>query len=105
MEESEVYFPSAGIYEFGWLIEKSQAETERVVLVDVGGGKGHSQAATLKEYQNLPQERCVLEDRVEVIKAVKEVNDPILNTVKKVAIDFNTEQPVKGKPGRALDPY
>ena len=83
MEKSEKYFPSARIYDFGWLVEKVQAEPERVVLVDVGGGKGHSLAATLENYPSLPRHRCVLEDREKVIKAVEDVNDPALSAVLK----------------------
>lgn len=96
MEEIERYFPTRGTYDFGWLTEKAQAEPKRTVLVDVGCGKGHSMAAILQEFPGLPPSRCVLQDRDEVIKAVEDVNDEALSPVEKMAIDFNTEQPVKG---------
>lgn len=96
MEEAERYLPTSGTYNFGWLVKKAQAEPDRPVLVDVGSGKGHSLAAILQDYPSLPASRCVLQDRDEVIKAVKDVNDPILSAVQKMGIDFNVAQPVKG---------
>ena len=96
MEEVERYLPTKGLYDFRWLVKKAEAEPERTVLVDVGCGKGHSTAATLQDYRSLPPERCVLEDRAEVIEAIEGVNDPSLSAVRKIAIDFHVEQPVKG---------
>lgn len=97
MEAAERYLPTSGTYDFEWLVEKAQAEPERTVLVDVGGGKGHSLAAILQDYPGLPPNRCVLQDRDEVIKVVEEVNDPVLSAVDRIPIDFNAEQPVKGR--------
>ena len=91
-------------YSFGWLVDKARVELGRAVLVDVGGGKGHSLAAILRDYPGLPRERCALQDRGEVIKAVEEVNDPVLSTVRKMTVDFHTEQPVKGRHDTSIHP-
>lgn len=96
-EAAERFLPTSGLYDFRAVVEKAQVEKERAVLVDVGGGNGHCLATILREYPNIPQERCVLQDRNEVLKAAEDVNDPALSAVKKVPIDFHHEQPVKGR--------
>ncbi|MBE3045157.1 hypothetical protein IMZ48_21910 [Candidatus Bathyarchaeota archaeon] len=96
---------AAGLrYDFGRLVDKARAEPGRAVLVDVGGGKGHSLAAILRDHPGLPRERCVLQDRGEVIEAVEEVNDPVLSTIRKMAADFHTDQPVKGRHNTSIHP-
>ncbi|KAH8893060.1 O-methyltransferase [Thozetella sp. PMI_491] len=90
--------PITGIYDFGWLVAKSQAEpdVDRVLFVDVGGGQGQSIKAIHKENPSLPLNRYLLQDLAEVLEAVKKVDDPELREVPKMAIDFHQGQPVKG---------
>ncbi len=95
LEESQ---PIAGIYDFGWVVAKAQAEldSKRLLFVDVGGGKGQSIKAIHKENPGLPLSRYLLQDLAEVIETVKALDDPELREVQKMAIDFHREQPVKG---------
>jgi hypothetical protein len=88
--------PAAGIYDFGWLVEKAKQEPDRPVFVDVGGGKGHALLAIQKEFPELPLDRMVLQDRPESIQAVEATGDPSLAKVQKVAMDFHQDQPTKG---------
>ncbi|CAM1510019.1 Fc.00g003540.m01.CDS01 [Cosmosporella sp. VM-42] len=90
--------PIAGIYDFSWAVDKAKEspESERIIFVDVGGGKGHAIKAIHQEFPDLPLNRCLLQDRPEVIEAVATLNDPKLSHVQKQAIDFHLEQPSKG---------
>jgi O-methyltransferase domain len=94
----EARMPIAGIYDFGWLVAKAEAEptSDRPLFVDVGGGRGQAIVAIRKEFPGLLLPRCVLQDRPEVIEQGKATDDPELRGVQRMAIDFHTEQPVKG---------
>jgi len=100
----EASMPIAGIYDFSWVVSKAQAEpaSERLLFVDVGGGKGQAIRAIHNEFPGLPLSRCLLQDLTEVIETVKTLDDADLREVQKMAIDFHQEQPVKGK--RAIHP-
>lgn len=97
----EEKMPIAGIYDFGWLVERAAAtaevEKDRPVLVDVGAGRGQAIRAIHRENPGLPLERCVLQDRAEVVAAVRELDDEDMRLVQKQVIDFHKEQPVKGE--------
>jgi hypothetical protein len=95
----EQSMPIAGIYDFSWVAAWSQAQphSDRLLFVDVGGGKGQAIKAIHKENPGLPLNRCLLQDLPEVIDTVKTLDDPEMREVKKMAIDFHREQPVKGK--------
>jgi hypothetical protein len=97
----EAKMPIAGIYDFTWLIEKAQQDTTdeakaRAVFVDVGAGKGQAIVAIRKEFPGLPLERIILQDRPEVVEAVKKLDDENLRGVQTIPIDFHKAQPVKG---------
>ncbi|OLN82366.1 Demethylsterigmatocystin 6-O-methyltransferase 10 [Colletotrichum chlorophyti] len=94
----EEKMPISGIYDFGWVVEHAtkDAETDRVLFVDVGGGRGQSIRAIHRENPGLPLGRCVLEDRPEVIEVVEKLDDEDMRLVQKQVIDFHKEQPVKG---------
>ncbi len=42
MSVSQRRVPTIGMYEMDWVIEKAKQEPERLIWVDVGGGKGHT---------------------------------------------------------------
>ncbi|KAK1997564.1 O-methyltransferase [Colletotrichum falcatum] len=90
--------PIAGIYDFGWVVERAAADPSsgRPLLVDVGAGRGQSIRAIHRENPGLPLDRCVLQDRPEVVEAVEGLDDEDMRLVRKQAIDFHAEQPVKG---------
>jgi len=87
---------TAGMYDFAWLAEKAKQEPERTVFVDVGGGKGHCILTICKEFPGIPLNRCVLQERPEIIQAVEAAGDPGLAEIQKVVIDFHVDQPNKG---------
>ncbi|KAG8162552.1 hypothetical protein KVR01_008317 [Diaporthe batatas] len=100
---------TAGIYDFSWLVSAVRAEDEeparatpdseheaRAVLVDVGGGKGGAVRAIHREFPGLPIRRFVLEDTPEMLEAGRLLDEPELAGVRRVALDFHRDQPVKG---------
>jgi hypothetical protein len=99
MQNIESRMPIAGIYDFSWLVElaKKDAGSEKPLFVDVGGGQGQAIKAIHHEFPGLPLERCVLQDRPEVIGMVEKMEDPELKLVKKMVIDFHKAQPLQGK--------
>lgn len=99
MAHIESRMPIAGIYDFSWLVSEVEKhpDSDRPVLVDVGGGKGQAIKAIHAEFPGLPLRRCVLQDRPEVIEAGKALNEPELADIQRMSINFHKEQPVKGK--------
>jgi len=100
----ESWSPASGIYDFTWLTEKAKQEPERVVFVDVGGGRGHAILAIHDEFPGLPLGRFVLQDREETIEAVVAEGHPQMEEVQKVAIDFFVAQPTKGMIQKLFSP-
>ncbi|KAF1812710.1 O-methyltransferase [Eremomyces bilateralis CBS 781.70] len=98
MQAMESQLPIGGIYDFKWIGEeaKSGKNPERPLIVDVGGSAGHALKFIMEETPDIPQERCVLEDRPETIADTKKTGDPTLANVQMVEHDFYAEQPVKG---------
>jgi len=94
----EQSMPITGMYDFSWVVAWSQGQphSDRPLFVDVGGGKGQAIKAIHKENPGLPLSRCILQDLPEVIDTVETLDDPEMREVKKMAIDFHREQPVKG---------
>ncbi|KAF5485197.1 Methyltransferase fsa4 [Colletotrichum siamense] len=93
----EEKMPISGIYDFTWVVDYAKANpTDRAVFVDVGAGRGQSIKAIHKENPELPLDRCVLQDRPEVVEAVKQLDDADMRLVRKQVIDFHKEQPEKG---------
>ncbi|KAH8685251.1 O-methyltransferase [Ilyonectria robusta] len=96
MKTIESQMPATGMYDFDWVKGELAKQTERMLFVDVGGSKGHSLQAVCEANSWLPRERCMLQDRDEVIEEVKLSDSPGLRGVKMMGHDFNLEQPVKG---------
>jgi hypothetical protein len=98
MAAVEAKMPIAGIYDFGWVVSLAQEDpaSDRILFVDVGGGKGQAIKAISNEFPGLPLHRCVLQDRLEVIETVVAMDEPKMKGVQKMATDFHQEQPVKG---------
>ena len=95
------YGGPASIYSFSWLGELAKGEIkhdkQRALLVDVGGSHGATVKHILEANPSIPAERCVVQDRAEVIEESIQRDDPALRAVRKMSHDFNNEQPVKGK--------
>lgn len=92
----EEKMPISGIYDFSSVIERGLEQPERPIFVDVGGGRGQAIKAIRGEYPSLRIDRCVLQDRPEVLEAMKSLDDHDLRGVQTMAIDFHQEQPLKG---------
>ncbi|KAJ5972066.1 uncharacterized protein N7479_001984 [Penicillium vulpinum] len=91
--------PITGMYDFGWIeeyIKNHDIDSERPILVDVGGGKGQALRQILQEHPSIPASRCVLQDQPEVIEqAIQESHEGLIS-VKKMAASFFEPQPIKG---------
>ncbi|KXX80342.1 (RS)-norcoclaurine 6-O-methyltransferase [Madurella mycetomatis] len=94
MGAAEEHMPALGSYDLSWVVQVAANSGDRPLVVDVGGGKGQALKSIFTATPGLPRHRCVLEDLAEVVEASKD--DPELTDVKKVAIDFHKDQPVKG---------
>lgn len=90
----EEHMPALGSYDLSWAVQVAANSEDRPLVVDVGGGKGQALKSMFAATPGLPRHRCVLEDLAEVVEASKD--DPELADVKRVAIDFHKDQPVKG---------
>ncbi|KAK3700196.1 hypothetical protein LTR37_016075 [Vermiconidia calcicola] len=91
---AEHFRPVTGFYDYGALANTAE-DSERVALVDIGGGDGGVLAKVLSAYPALKAEGCVLQDRAAVIK-LAEGNTSLPSDVKKQVHDFNHPQPVQG---------
>jgi hypothetical protein len=97
MERLQKVLPITGIYDFTWIGQYGRNNVERPLIVDVGGGKGHSLGAILAETPEIPPARCILQDQADVIQEVEtSANGSQAEKFQKMAIDFHKDQPVKG---------
>ena len=67
----------------------------------MGGGAGHALQAIVKATPGLPMSRCVVEDLEAVVEEAKAKATDELKEAQFVAMDFHSEQPVKGEPKAA----
>lgn len=81
-------FPAAEV-----LVPGAKKDADAVLLVDVGGNKGHEAAAFRKAHPDAPG-RCILQDLPPMIERVKKQGPPA--EVECMAYDFFTRQPIKG---------
>jgi hypothetical protein len=79
------------LFPFKSELEKSQTTDETVLLIDIGGGKGHV-SKLIRELTKDVQGKIVLQDRPEVIGDITEE----LVGVEKMGYDFFTPQPIQG---------
>ncbi|OIW27605.1 S-adenosyl-L-methionine-dependent methyltransferase [Coniochaeta ligniaria NRRL 30616] len=103
----EKMYPHSGLYDFSWVAARAaESPGDRPLIVDVGGGNGHTLRAIYNDTPGLPISRCVLEDLPEVIEVAKTTADngrqrpttadkEVLGA-RLVGMDFFKEQPVKG---------
>ncbi|KAK3305268.1 O-methyltransferase-domain-containing protein [Chaetomium strumarium] len=84
-------------YDFSWIVREAKKQpSDRVIFVDVGGGRGQVLKNLFDTYPTLPREQCVLEDLPGVIDQAKREQQPELAGVQMVGMDFHKEQPIKG---------
>ncbi|TPX08141.1 uncharacterized protein E0L32_010208 [Thyridium curvatum] len=88
--------PVVAGYSFDWVVAAAAESPRRALVVDVGGGRGHSLVAICERTPGLDIRRCVLEDLEPVLDAVREAADGPIRDAQLVALDFHREQPIKG---------
>jgi hypothetical protein len=94
----EKMYPHSGLYDFSWVAARAgESPADRPLIVDVGGGNGHTLRAICNDTPGLPMSRCVLEDLPEVIEVAKTTADKEVLSARLVGMDFFKEQPVKGQ--------
>jgi hypothetical protein len=84
--------PFTGIYPWEQLAD---ADAERPLFVDIGGGTGHAIAAILAAHPELPVSGFVLQELPEVVASARE-SGMLPSGVQYQAHDFLGENPVKG---------
>ncbi|KAI2615683.1 S-adenosyl-L-methionine-dependent methyltransferase [Hypoxylon sp. NC1633] len=91
-------WPYTGQYDFAWVEEYAARNSERPLIVDVGGSFGHALRVHLVNHPGIPPNRCAVEDRPEMIPSIREAHesDQVMKDVQKVATDFHQGQPIKG---------
>ena len=89
------------LFPFKSELEKSQTTDETVLLIDIGGGKGHV-SKLIRDLTKEVKGKIVLQDRPEVIGDITEE----LLGVEKMGYDFFTPQPIQGITSASRDfPY
>ena len=74
------------------LAEGVSGEEDAVLLVDIGGGTGQNLQEFREKYSGL-HGQLILQDKPDVIKAATGLD----RSIKTMAYDFFTEQPIKGQ--------
>jgi hypothetical protein len=95
MEVMSKQLPTTGSYDYSWVIDDKYSD--RTLVVDVGGGKGHALDAIVKATPGLPMERCAVEDLDVVVTEAKAIAQGALSHAQFVTADFHKEQPIKSK--------
>jgi hypothetical protein len=97
MTTQENALPVLGMFPFASLLDE-EGDSERVLIVDVAGGRGQSLLQIKKEFEDtgkgVGERRMILQDRKQVLDAVPD--DQLLG-IEKMVIDFFQPQPVKRK--------
>jgi hypothetical protein len=93
--------PTIGMFPFLSLEKEVKAGPERAFIVDIGGGMGQSLLLIQKDTSNGfgTCSKMVLQDRPQVLDTIPQ---ELVPGIDKMAYDFYTEQPVKG---RLLHPF
>jgi hypothetical protein len=95
MEVMAQKMPTTGSYDYSWVMDGKFSD--RTLVVDVGGGKGHALEAIAKATPGLAMERCAVEDLEVVVTEAKAIAQGALSHAQFVAADFHKEQPIKRK--------
>lgn len=75
------------------LIKGAKQGDNEVLLVDVGGGKGHDLQEFRSKCPDSSSGRLILQDQPTVLDDVEELD----SSIERMAHDFFTEQPIKGR--------
>lgn len=104
MMQQEASLPTLGMFPFTSLKEEVEAEPDRALVVDIGGGRGQSLLLIQKEIAGTfgKGSKMVLQDRPQVLDTIPQ---ELLPGIEKMPYDFYTEQPVKSKPPLLSCPF
>lgn len=96
MTAVESWAPAQNDYNFDWVVKAAAraSDSDRVLLVDVGGGRGHALQRILDANTGIPPSRCALEDLPDVVEATRR-NQAGLKDVQMIGMDFHREQAIK----------
>ncbi|KAG5919299.1 hypothetical protein E4U42_006563 [Claviceps africana] len=83
--------PWPDVYPTETIVEAGRARPERVLVVDVGGSRGHDLEKFLARHPGLADGSLVLQDLPEVVRHVR-----LPSAIRPQEHDFFTEQPVEG---------
>lgn len=97
MSAFEHNVPALGSYDLRWVLTHADNGTNRILLIDIGGGKGQALISMFNSHPDLPRRQCMLQDLPEVLEAARRDNAEELRDVQTLAVDFHREQPVKGR--------
>ncbi|KAL1977238.1 hypothetical protein VTN31DRAFT_97 [Thermomyces dupontii] len=89
MSTQDNTLPVLGMYPFGEELANASDLENRALIVDIGGGRGHSLVQIRERWPEL-KGRMILQDRPVVLDSIGE-----LPGIEKMPHDFFTEQPVK----------
>ena len=93
--------PAAGIYDFEWVgqaVAKGEVDPDMPLIVDVGGNLGQALVEIIAHTgSSIPPDKCVLQDRADVISAAEGLENPVLKKIRKMPVDYHQGQPLKGK--------
>ncbi len=98
MAISQRRVPVVGMYEMDWVIRKAKEQPERLIWVDVGGGKGHTLKRFSQAHPDFPLKQCAIQDLPEVVEEAKAKPEGGPEQIQWASFDFHKEQPVKGRP-------
>ena len=89
---------AAAAYDLSWVVTAAKdADPSRALVVDIGGGRGHSLEAICKATPGLDISRCVVQDLPKVLEEAKSLaGGRELAKARFVSMDFHAEQPVRG---------
>jgi hypothetical protein len=90
--QTQAAMPTVAIFPFEAELGKLETQDDTPLVVDVGGGKGHT-TLRIKELCGSVKGRVILQDRPAVIDDIREP----LPGVETMKYDFFKPQPVKGK--------
>ncbi|KAK3331726.1 S-adenosyl-L-methionine-dependent methyltransferase [Cercophora scortea] len=97
MRGANVFMNIRGVYDFSWIAtEGAKHSPDRVLLIDVGGGSGHTLKYILSTVPGLPKSQCMLQDLPAVADAAEKLKDPEMDGVQFLGMDFHASQPVQG---------
>lgn len=95
MTQMELSIPILGMFDFSPLKQQYEAELDRALIVDIGGGRGHCLLEIQKETRSFhPAPKMVLEDRPPVLSSIPQ---ELLPGIEKLPYDYYTEQPIKSE--------